>query len=310
MTPWPTQSFSGNGWLNSLFTLVWQGNPYPSQWLASTSQNPNWSSNWYQPLGISSTPMGKVPQPHPTLSTPYPLQKNPQPLVHPQLPTQKNLNPNNKIVHLVQIIEISGYEIEKKECNELRLRSGCIITPKENKYQPSIELETPLVHTPSTVTDIEIKQGEDTNKHKDLEKLRVTSPPFPERLTIPKPVVYPDFDLVGELKNICIKVPLLQTIQDIPIYAKTIKDICVKKPVRKEKTSPTIHIVGTLSDFLLGGETLIKYEDHGNPIVTVQIYDCSFPNTLVDLGATINILIPKTCKTLGIIALESTTILL
>lgn len=46
MTFWSTQSFLGNGWSNSPFTLVWQGNPYQSQWPASTSQNPNWSTNW------------------------------------------------------------------------------------------------------------------------------------------------------------------------------------------------------------------------------------------------------------------------
>jgi len=46
-----------------------------------------------------------------------------------------------------------------------------------------------------------IKQ-EEIVEHKDLEKLMVTSPPFPKRLTIPKPIVYPDFDLLGELKNL------------------------------------------------------------------------------------------------------------
>lgn len=112
------------------------------------------------------------------------------------------------------------------------------------------------------MTDTEIKQGEDIDEHKDPKKLIVASPPFPERLTIPKLVVYPDFDLIGELKNICIKIPLLQAIQDIPIYDKTIKELCVKKPVRKEKTSPTIHVVGTLSNFLLGGETPVKYSSN------------------------------------------------
>ena len=60
--------------------------------------------------------------------------------------------------------------------------------------------------------------------------------------------------------------------------------------MRKVKAPPTIHVVGALSDFLLGEETPIKYDAHGNPIVTVQIYGRSFPNTLVDLGVAINIL--------------------
>ena len=69
-------------------------------------------------------------------------------------------------------------------------------------------------------------------------------------------------------------------------------------------------MVGALSDLMLGKETPVKYEDPGNPIVTVQIFSHSFSNTLVDLGAAINILTTKTCEKLGITALEPTTTLL
>jgi len=80
--------------------------------------------------------------------------------------------------------------------------------------------------------------------------------------------------------------------------------------VRKTKITPTVHVVGTLSDLLLGRETPVKYEDLGNPIVTIHINGRSFPNALVDLGATINILTTETCEVLGIIALEPTITLL
>ena len=63
----------------------------------------------------------------------------------------------------------------------------------------------------------------------------------------------------------------MQAIQDIPIYAKIIKELCGKKQVRKEKTIPTFHVVGALFDLLLGKETPVKYEDPRNPIVTVKI---------------------------------------
>ena len=62
--------------------------------------------------------MGIGPQPQPT-SAPYPLQKNPQPLLHPQLPAQPNLSPNNKLVQLVQIVENSDYELNKKNVMNL-----------------------------------------------------------------------------------------------------------------------------------------------------------------------------------------------
>ena len=109
------------------------------------------------------------------------------------------------------------------------MSSGRVITPEENRNQPSIENVTPIVHIPSPihipppVNNTEPNQGEETNQHDDLENLIVTSPPFPERLTIPKLIAYPNVDLVGEQKILCIKIPLLQAIQDIPLYAKTIK---------------------------------------------------------------------------------------
>ena len=86
--------------------------------------------------------------------------------------------------------------------------------------------------------------------------------------------------------------------------------MCTKKPAKKIKVTPIVHVVRALSDLLLGTEILMKYEDLGNPIVIVQINGCSFPNVLVDLGAAINILTTTTSQILGIIALDPTTTLL
>jgi hypothetical protein len=82
----------------------------------------------------------------------------------------------------------------------------------------------------------EIKWGGDTIKSQDPDKGEKPSPPFPERLMIEKPTIYPNFDLVGKLKNLYIKISLLQALEDIPIYAKTIKELCGRKPVRKIKS--------------------------------------------------------------------------
>jgi len=83
--------------------------------------------------------MGMGPQPQPTLSAPYTLQQNPKPILRPQLPAQLNPNPNNRPVQLVHIIENLEYETEHKECNELRLRSGRIITLR--KIGTSLQLK-------------------------------------------------------------------------------------------------------------------------------------------------------------------------
>jgi len=54
-------------------------------------------------------------------------------------------------------------------------------------------------------------------------------------------------NLETELRNICVKIPLLQDIKDIPIYAKIVRDICIKSPGRKRKEPPIMQVVGQLS---------------------------------------------------------------
>ena len=91
---------------------------------------------------------------------------------------------------------------------------------------------------------------------------------------------------------------------------RQLKSCVEKKQVRKAKIVPIVHVVEALSDLLLGKETPVKYEDPGNPIVTMKISGHSFPNTLVESGAAISILTIGTCEKLGISALEPMATLL
>ena len=88
---------------------------------------------------------------------------------------------------------------------------------------------------------------------------------------LPKVVGQPHFYLLGELKNLYVKITLLQALQDIHIYARTVRDLCTRKPGRKPRDPPTVHVIGKLSTLILGKTLLAKYDDPGNPIVTVHI---------------------------------------
>ena len=46
--------------------------------------------------------------------------------------------------------------------------------------------------------------------------------------------------------------------------------------------------MGQLSEFIY--EMPYKYNDPGNPIVTIEINGISLPNTLIDLGAVVNVI--------------------
>ena len=50
----------------------------------------------------------------------------------------------------------------------------------------------------------------------------------------------------------------------------------------------------------MGKTLLAKYDDLGNPIVTMQIGNTQIPNVLVDLGAAINAMIIETVRKLGL----------
>ena len=44
--------------------------------------------------------------------------------------------------------------------------------------------------------------------------------PHPKRLILEKPLVQPEFDFLGVLRSVCVKIPLLQAIIDVPINVK------------------------------------------------------------------------------------------
>ena len=147
-------------------------------------------------------PAGTIPLPQPTLPA---LQQNPQSNLRPQLPAQPDPNPNNRQVQSIQIIESPEPGPDLRECNDLQLRSGRIIETEGDKTV-DIEDQLPREHQ---------SQQEDVNKQQTHNQATTSSPPFPERLAIPRSIQYPDFDILGELQNLYIKIPFLQAIQDI-----------------------------------------------------------------------------------------------
>ena len=88
---------------------------------------------------------------------------------------------------------------------------------------------------------------------------------------LPNVVGQPQFNLLRELKNLYVKIPLLQALQDVPIYARTVRDLCTRKPGRKPRDPPTVHVIGKLSALIMGKTLLAKYDDPGNPIALCRL---------------------------------------
>ena len=69
---------------------------------------------------------------------------------------------------------------------------------------------------------------EDFEEEKEESVYQANPHPFIERLTYPLEHTLEETELLGELKNMCVKIPLLQAIEDVPIYKMLIKDKCLK----------------------------------------------------------------------------------
>ena len=107
-----------------------------------------------------------------------------------------------------------------------------------------------------------------------------------------------------------VQIPLFQAIKDIPIYGKSIREACLKKPGRKKKDPTIVHVVGHLADIMLGRLIPPKYSNLGSPVVSVSINGQFFKNDLIDLGAAINVMTKETMKKLQIEGLRPTPTIL
>ena len=77
-----------------------------------------------------------------------------------------------------------------------------------------------------------------------------------------------------------------------------VRELCFKKPGRKQKYPPTIHVIGQLSNYISDYPLPPKFANPGNPLVTICINEIPIGNTLVDLGATVNVMSMTTMQKL------------
>ena len=111
--------------------------------------------------------------------------------------------------------------------------------------------------------------------------------PYPQLLSRPRvPTSDSDDTLLEAFRQVTITIPLVDDIQHIPPYAKFLKGLCT--PVRKPKR---IHMSETISSIMLS--TLPrKRRDPGAPMISCEIGGRTFTRSLLDTGASVNIL-PK-----------------
>ena len=104
-----------------------------------------------------------------------------------------------------------------------------------------------------------------------------------------------------------VNIPLLDIIKQVPAYAKFLKDLCtIKKGLGIEKKAFLTEQVSAI----IQSKNPVKYKDPGSPTISVNIGGNCIDKSLLDLGASVNLLLYSVYKQLGLGELKPTNITL
>jgi hypothetical protein len=121
---------------------------------------------------------------------------------------------------------------------------------------------------------------------KDPPRSFVPKAPYPKRLQVPKKGEKFE-DILEVFKQVQINIPFLDAIQQIPSYAKFLKDLITMK--RKMNVPKKAFLIEQVSS-ILQCKLPIKYKDLGCPTITCMIGVSQIERALLDLGTSSNLL--------------------
>ncbi|XP_070017194.1 uncharacterized protein [Nicotiana sylvestris] len=100
---------------------------------------------------------------------------------------------------------------------------------------------------------------------------------------------------IDMMKSLSINVPLVESLEQLPGYAKFMKGLVTKKRLMNCETIKMTHQVSAIVHSIAH-----KLEDPGTFIIPCTIGSAEFAKSLCDLGASINVIPYSVIKTLGI----------
>ena len=133
-----------------------------------------------------------------------------------------------------------------------------------------------------------------------------TPPPFSQALKAKKKAIN-QAEMLEVLRQVKVKIPLLDMIKQVLTYAKFLKDLCiVKRGLNVDKKAFLTEQVSAI----IQCKTPVKYKDPGCPTISVNIGGTCVEKALLDLGASVNLLPYSMYKQLGLGELMPTSITL
>ena len=197
--------------------------------------------------------------------------------------------PNPKGIHEVGSFSNSGIDEVK---SIITLRSGKEVDqpmPKPvEETRKEVEMEPEHIFL-----------KEDSMKH-------CMPPPFPQALRTKKKASQ-QAGILEVLRQVKVNIPLLDIIKQVPTYAKFLKDLCtIKKGLGIEKKAFLTEQVSAI----IQSKNPVKYKDPRSPTISVNIGGTCIDKSLLDLGASVNLLPYSMYMQLGLGELKPTNITL
>ena len=175
-----------------------------------------------------------------------------------------------------------------------------IITLRSGK-----EVDQPLLKPVEESRQGEEMQPEHILLEEDTMKYRIP-PSFPQALRGKKKATQ-QAGILEVLRQVKVNIPLLDLINQVPAYAKFLKDLCtIKKGLGIEKKAFLTEHVSAL----IQSKYPVKYKDPGSPTIPVNIGGICIDKALLDLGASVNLMPYSVYLQLGLGELKPTTITL
>ena len=208
-----------------------------------------------------------------------------------QLPSQAIANPRNQGASSSQTYNINHVHVDEEAVETAltisSLQSGKDLPDPYKDYPihqgPIEEEETPIILQHDSDSEDEEEQAK-VEPNSDTYKPPV---PYPQALNCPKAKTNETDDhLLDAFKKVTITIPLIDAIKHISSYAKFLKWICT--PHRNPRRIQLSEMVSTI----MMNSLPIKKRDQRAPMITSEIWRMSFTRSLLDTGASINIL-PK-----------------
>ena len=186
--------------------------------------------------------------------------------------------PNPKGIHVVGSSNNSGMDEVK-----------AIITLRSGK-----EVDQPIPKPVEESRQGEKLQSEHIHLKEDSMRYSIP-PPFPQALRGKK--ASQQADILEVLRQVKVNIPLLDIIKQVLAYAKILKDLCtIKKGLGIEKKAFFTEQISAI----IQSKYPVKYKDPGSPTISVNIGGNCIDKSLLDLGASVNLMRYSVYKQLGL----------